>query len=159
MKNLITILVMVFAISFATNGQKKRKMQKPNFTAEQHTNLAIKKMTLSLDLSEKQQNQIRPLLMAQITQKKAALSERKEAKKNKKRPTSDEIYAMKSKQLDNQIMMKNRMQDILNKTQFEKFEKMQKRRKMMAMKKMQKRKGEMQKKGKMKKRKKTEQGK
>jgi len=156
MKNLATILVFVFAVTFTSQAQKKRKQQRPNLTTEQHTNLAIKKMTLALDLSEKQQKQIKPILMAQITERKAAMEKRKEARKNKQKPTADEIYTMKNKQLDNRIMIKNKMKDILNKEQFEKFEKIQKRRKMIALKKMKKRKEIMGKKMKMKKRRKKE---
>lgn len=159
MKNLATILAFVFAFTFTTQAQKKRKQKMPKLTVEQHTNLAIKKMTLALDLSEKQQNQIKPILMAQMTAKKAAMEKRKEARKNKQKPTADQMYAMRSKRLDNQIMMKKKMQDILNKDQFEKFEKMQKRRKMMAMKKMKQKKEMMAKKRKMKKRRNTEDGK
>lgn len=159
MKNLATILVFVFAVTFTSQAQKNRKQKRPNLTTEQHTNLAIKKMTLALDLSEKQQKQIKPILMAQITERKAAMEKRKEARKNKQKPTADEIYTMQNKQLDNRIMIKNKMKDILNKEQFEKFEKMQKRRKMMAMKKMKQRKEMMSKKRKMKKRRKIEDGK
>ncbi len=140
MKNLATILAFVFAFTFTTQAQKKRTKKMPKLTVEQHANLAIKKMTLALDLSEKQQKQLKPILMAQITAKKAAMEKRKEARKNKQKPTADEIYAMKSKQLDHQIMMKNKMKNILNKEQFEKFEKMQERRKMKGMKMMKKKK-------------------
>ncbi|PWG04673.1 hypothetical protein [Polaribacter aquimarinus] len=154
MKNLATILAFVFAFTFTTQAQKKRKEKKPNFTIEQRVNLAIKKMTLALDLSDKQQKQLKPIFIAQATQRKAAMEKRREARKNKKRPTAEEIYAMKDKQLDNRIMMKNKMKDILNKEQFEKFKKMQKKRKLMAMKKMKKKKQMMAKKRKMKKQKK-----
>lgn len=140
MKNLASILVMVFVFTFTLQAQKKRPQDRPNFTVEQHTDLAIKKMTLELDLSEKQQNQLKPLIAAKMTERKAFMEKRKEARKEKKRPTADEMYAMKSKQLDNEIAMKNKMKDILNKEQFEKFEKMHKKRelkrKKMLMKKM-----------------------
>ncbi|QNM84479.1 hypothetical protein H9W90_09750 [Polaribacter pectinis] len=130
MKNLASILVLVFAFTLNTQAQKKRDHKRPEFTVEQHTNLAVKKMTLALDLSEKQQNQIKPLIMAKASERKAAMEKRKASKETKKRSTSDEIYAAKSKMLDNQIAMKNRMKEILNKDQFEKFEKMHKKRKM-----------------------------
>ena len=156
MKNLVSILVLVFAVTFTAKAQKKGKHKKPEFSIEQKADLAVKKMTLALDLSEKQQNQIKPLIMAQITGRKAAMEKRKEARKNAQKPTADEIYAMKNKQLDKQIMMKNKMRDILNKDQFIKFEKMQARRKMAGMK---KKKEMMAKNKKMKKRKKIEEGK
>ncbi|TMM29553.1 hypothetical protein FDT66_10565 [Polaribacter aestuariivivens] len=139
MKNLVSILVLVFAFTFTTQAQKKRNHKKPQLSAEQHADLMVKKMTLSLDLSEKQQKQIKPLLTSKIAERKAFMEKRMEAKKEDKKPTADEIYAVKSKMLDNQIAMKNSMKNILNKDQFEKFEKMQKRRKMMVLKKMKER--------------------
>jgi len=136
MKNLASILILVLAITFTTQAQKERKQKKPKFTVEQQATLAIKKMTLALGLSEKQQNQIKPLLMAQITDKKANMQKRKAARKSGIQPTAEEIYALKNKQLDKQIVMNNKMKDILNKDQFEKFQKMQHKRKMAAKKKM-----------------------
>ncbi|WP_439128520.1 hypothetical protein [Polaribacter sp.] len=147
MKNLATILVFVFAFTFTTQAQKnkKRDQRRPKLSVEQHTDLAVKKMTLALDLSEKQQNKIKPLIAAKMAERKAFMEKRKEARKERKRPTADEIYAVKSKMLDNQIAMRNNMKEILNKEQFEKFEKMQKLRKMqgkkMMMKKMQNKRG------------------
>ncbi|MEE9408078.1 MAG: hypothetical protein V3V28_08395 [Polaribacter sp.] len=126
MKKLTCILVLVFAFTFTTQAQKKRDQ----FTVDQQVELAVKKMTLKLDLSERQQNQIKPLIAAKMAERKAFMENRKEARKNKKGPTSDEMFAIQSKRLDKQIAMKNRMKDILNKEQFEKFEKRSKGRKM-----------------------------
>jgi Spy/CpxP family protein refolding chaperone len=83
-------------------------------------------MTLTLDLSEKQQNQITPIMTAQAASKKTAMEKRREMRKNKTKPTADEIYEMKSKFLDNQIAFKNSMKEILSEKQFEKFQKMAK---------------------------------
>ena len=138
MKNLVSILVLVFAITFTTQAQKKRGNKHPKLTAEQHATLAIKKMTLALDLSDKQQKQIKPLIIAKMTERKAAMEKRKAAKQKKERPSADEIYAMKNKMLDKQILMKKKMKNILNKEQFEKFEKMQRGRKKMMKSKMKK---------------------
>ena len=148
MKNLATILAFVFAFTYTTQAQKqkKRSHKRPQLTIKQHTNLAIKKMTLDLDLSENQQNKIKPLIAAKMTERKAFMEKRKEARKERKKPTADEVYTLKSKMLDNQIAMRNSMKEILNKEQFEKFEKMQKVRKMrtkkMKMKKMQDKRGQ-----------------
>jgi hypothetical protein len=90
--------------------------------------LAVKKLTLALDLSEKQQNKIKPLIQAQAAGKKAAMQKMKEFKKSETKPTSDEVYAMQSKRLDNKIAFKKSMKNILNAEQFEKFEKIAKRR-------------------------------
>lgn len=134
MRKLASILVLVFAFTLTAQAQKERgerkerKEKRPQLSIEQHTNLAVKKMTLALDLSEKQQKQITPLLNAQAAGKKAAMENRKEMRKNKTKPTADEVYAMQNKRLDNQIAFKNSMKDILNDEQFEKFEKIVKRR-------------------------------
>ena len=149
MKNLVSILVLVFAITFTTQAQKKRGNKHPKLTAEQHATLAIKKMTLALDLSDKQQKQIKPLIIAKMAEKKAAMEKRKTAKQKKEKPSADEIFAMKNKMLDNQILMKRKMKDILSKDQFEKFEKMKRgKNKMMKSKMMKMKKAKAMKKGK-----------
>ena len=140
MKNLALIFVLVFAFTLTTIAQKKRDHQRWQPTVKQQTELTLKKMTLALDLSEKQQLQIRPLLLAKIIEKKAFNTKRKEAKKGKKRPTLDAVYAMKIERLEQQIAMKKSMKEILNTTQLEKFEKMRKKRMMTVKKERQRRK-------------------
>lgn len=140
MKNLASILLVVFAFTFTTNAQRKNREERPKFTIAQQTDLAVKKMTLALDLSPKQQNQLKPIIASKMAERKAFMEKRKEARKEKKRPTADEMYAMQSKRLDNEIAIKSSMKDILNKEQFEKFEKMQKKRKMKGKKMMENRK-------------------
>ena len=127
MKQFASILVLVFAFTLSAQAQKKRNEKRPELSIEQQTNLAIKQMTLTLDLSEKQQNQITPIMTAQAASKKTAMEKRRKMRKNKTKPTADEIYEMKSKFLDNQIAFKNSMKEILSEKQFEKFQKMAKR--------------------------------
>jgi len=140
MKNLLSIVVLVFALTFTAQAQKKRGNMGSKLTIEQQTTLAVKKMTLVLDLSDKQQEQIKPIIMSKITNKNDFTEKRKAAKVNKQKPTSDEIFAIKNKQLDNQIIMKNSIKNILNEKQFDKFEKMHKSRTRMAKNKMKERK-------------------
>lgn len=130
MKKLASIFVFVLAITFTTQAQKKRDHKRPHLTVEQQTELTVKKMTLALDLSDRQQNQVKPLIAEKMAERKAFMEKRTAARKAKKRPTSDEIYAVKSNMLDNEIAMKNSMKDILNKEQFEQLKKMSKQRKM-----------------------------
>ena len=127
MKNIASILLLVLIFTFTIQAQKKRGY-KQQLTINQQTSLKVKQMTLALDLSDKQQQQLTPLLRAEITFRQAAIEKRKEARKQKKRPSSDEIYAIKSQELDNKISMKRSMKNILNKTQFETFKKMYKQR-------------------------------
>lgn len=130
MKKIIGIVVLVFVFTLTAQAQKKRGNKGPKMTVEQHTELAVKRMTLALDLSDKQQNQIKPLIKAQAEERKAAMEKRKEARKSDTKPTADEMYAMQSKRLDAQIAFKSNMKKILNDEQFAKFEKMNKVRKM-----------------------------
>lgn len=127
MKNIASILVLIFVFTFTVQAQKKRGY-KQQLTINQQTSLKVKQMTLVLDLSDKQQQQVTPLLRTAIAFRQAAMKKRKEARKQKKRPSSDEIYAIKSQVLDNKISMKRNMKNILNATQFETFKKMYKQR-------------------------------
>ena len=123
MKNIASILVFIFVFTFTIQAQKKRGY-KQQLTINQQTSLKVKQMTLVLDLSDKQQQQVTPLLKGAIAFRQTAMEERKEARKHKRRPSSDEIYAIKSQLLDNKISMKRSMKDILNETQFKTFKKM-----------------------------------
>ena len=127
MKNIASILILVFLFTLTIKAQKKRDYkQQP--TINQQTSLKVKQMTMVLDLSDKQQQQITPLLKTAIAFRQAAMEKRKEARKQKRRPSSDEIYAIKSQLLDNKISMKRNMKNILNATQFKTFKKMYKQR-------------------------------
>ena len=127
MKNIASILVLIFVFTFTIQAQKKRGYkQQP--TINQQTSLKVKQMTLVLDLSDRQQQQVTPLLRAAIAFRQAAMEKRKEAREQKKRPTSDEVYAIKMQLLDNKISLKRSMQEILNTTQFETFKKVYKQR-------------------------------
>ncbi|MFY9243502.1 MAG: hypothetical protein WAO74_10770 [Polaribacter sp.] len=149
MRKIASIILVAFVFTFTVNGQQKeknkRENKRPKMSVEQHTTLAVKKMTLALDLSEKQQNQIIPLIKAQAETKKANMENWKALKESDKKPSADEIYEMQMKRLDNQIAFKKNMKNILDKEQFEKFEKMAKSRKMKG-KKMMMKKGAMKKK-------------
>ncbi|MDB4048495.1 hypothetical protein N9494_04415 [Polaribacter sp.] len=127
MKNIASILVLIFVFTFTIQAQKKRGY-KQQLTINQQTSLKVKQMTLVLDLSDKQQQQVTPLLRAEIAFRQAAMEKRKEARVEKRRPTSDEIYLIKSQLLDNKITMKRSMKDILNTTQFKTFQKIYKQR-------------------------------
>jgi hypothetical protein len=135
-KNLVSILFFVFAITFTAEAQKKKGRKSSKMTTEQKAILKVKKMTLALDLSTKQQKEITPLIIQQIEAKRAAFKERKAIKKSEKELTSDELFTIQNNRLDAQIMMKNKMQKILTPSQFKKFKKMLKAKKRIARKKM-----------------------
>ena len=123
MKKAVT-LVLVILFSLTINAQKRKKDDFERMTVAQRVDLALKKMTLNLDLSSSQQNKIKPLLEQKITEREAKLKERKENKGERKKLTADERYAKMSEKLDKQIVFKAEMKGILNDKQYERFEKM-----------------------------------
>ncbi|MRI02560.1 hypothetical protein GH721_18605 [Kriegella sp. EG-1] len=124
------IIVMMLLVGVTTIAQERK--ERPNrgnmkdLTAEQIATLQTKKMTLALDLSSKQQTQIQAINLEQATIRKAKMTERKEARENgeRKKPTSEERYAMQNERLDAQIALKSEMKSILSDEQYNKWEKM-----------------------------------
>lgn len=102
--------------------QMKEKMAE--LTAEQMADLKTKEMTLKLDLTEQQQEQVYGINLTQI-------EARKQQKENGKKPeemTSDELYQFRAAQLDQRIAVKEQLQSVLTEEQLAKIEEMDKRR-------------------------------
>lgn len=125
MKNLITVALITF-MSITCFAQEKRQVQRraegnpmEKFTPEQRDQLMLKKMTLELDLNASQQKEMSKIIAEQSAKREAYLKDRK-AKTAK--PTSDEIFEMKSKMLDEQIATKEKMKKILSPEQFKKWD-------------------------------------
>lgn len=119
MKKLIAVLVLAVGFTVTTQAQKENKRQQ--LTVEQQTELEIKKMTLSYDLTPAQQRDIKPLLIKKFNNRRAMKEERKAMKESGKKLSTEERYEMKNKMLDKQIAFKAEMKRILNEQQYEKF--------------------------------------
>ena len=118
MKKIITVVILMFAVSSTLFAQKNKKEE---LSVEQKTDLKLKKLALKLDLTQAQQRQIKPLLAEQISQHMAMKERRKAMKESDKKPSTDERYQMKNKMLDKQIVFKAEMKKILDEKQYEKF--------------------------------------
>ena len=103
------------------NDRKEMKEKMSDLTPQERASLKTKKMTLHLDLTEKQQKQVEVLLVKQEEKRDALKAQRKEGNE----PTKEELYDLKSKMLDEQITFKNEMKTILTEDQYAKFEKSQ----------------------------------
>lgn len=126
MKNLV--IAMMVLLSTAGIAQEKRNhmhAERPQFTPEQQTELIVKKLTLELDLSDKQQNEIQQITSKRQTLRNALRKEIVSKRAENKKLTSDEKFVLKSKALDAQIAHKKEMKKILSSEQFEKWEKIQ----------------------------------
>lgn len=132
------LLFAVVLISTLTTFAQDRKMKMDEFTPEQRVELQVKKMTLDLDLNDKQQKDLKKLLTEQSKKREEVKAKHEAAKKDGTKPTNDERFAMRTKMMDDQIAFKAEMKKILNEKQMEKWEanrenkmeKMQGRRKM-----------------------------
>ncbi len=143
MKKIVALLVLAVGFTITTQAQRGERGEHEKLTAEQQTELAVKKMTLKLDLTPAQQRQIKPLLAEKIAKRKTMHAKKKamkESGKKREKLSADDRYAKKSKMLDAQIAFKADMKRILNEKQFERFEKMSARKMHGAKKKMKKRK-------------------
>ena len=124
MKKLILAMALVMTtLTFAQDRKGRGAGEK--LTPEQQTELQVKRMTLELDLDEKQQKEIKTILVEQSKKRETKLAEMKAKKEKGEKPTADERFAMKNEMLDNQIAMKARMKKILKPEQFTKWEEKQ----------------------------------
>uniref|UniRef100_UPI0040491F67 hypothetical protein n=1 Tax=Flavobacterium sp. TaxID=239 RepID=UPI0040491F67 len=119
MKKVLVVAMMLVGIT--TFAQGKGDKREP-LTPEQQTELHIKKMTLDLDLNEKQKNAIKPILLEEAKKREAQKAERKTKKEKEEKASKAERYEMKSKILDDQIALKEKMKNILTTEQMEKWE-------------------------------------
>ena len=118
----------MLGITLTTQAQKKERKEMERLSVEQQTALALKKMTLHLDLNVKQQAQIAPLLAKKMEERKNFHEKRKALKGEGKELTADQRFEIKNNMLDKQIAYKTEMKRILNDSQYEKYEKMQSKR-------------------------------
>ncbi|MBO0355424.1 hypothetical protein J0656_15490 [Muricauda ruestringensis] len=123
------------------DGPKMRKGHKMDMTAEQMATLQTKHMTLALDLTEDQQNQIYKINLEKAQFGKEKWAEVKAARESGEweKTTPEERFEMQNARLDRQIAMQEKMRTILDTEQYETWKKFSNRKKMHGKKKMQER--------------------
>ena len=139
MKKLILIAIAFISLNAVAQDNKKEHTKKDSkekrelakdLSAEEIATIGSKKMTLALDLSEKQQDQVKEVLLEQAITRKQNMEKRREKSKKedaKKLSKEDRLTLINAK-LDNQIAMKQKMKSILTAEQYEKWESIQGRR-------------------------------
>ncbi|TDE29796.1 hypothetical protein E0I61_07405 [Flavobacterium ranwuense] len=124
-KLFIAALLIVGMTSFAQEKKARpERTQMEQLTPEQRNQLQLKKMTLELDLNASQQKEMSTIIAEQSAKREARMAERKATKDSAKKLTSDELFTKKSKMLDEQIVMKERMKKILTSEQYKKWDDM-----------------------------------
>ena len=140
MKRLFSIaLITLFTIGVFAQEQKKER-KRPKFTAEQIAELQTKKMTLDLELSERQQQQIFEINKQNAIERKQKIAELKTLRAEGKKPSNDQLFELKKNRLDKQIAHQAAMKKILNEKQFDAWKKTRKHRAQKGKRKMAKRK-------------------
>lgn len=119
------ILAMAMMVGVGVNAQDRKQRPEP-LKPEQRAELQAKRMTLALDLNEKQQKDVQKLLIEKSKQRAEFRREHMAQRHAEKKPTADERFAMKSKMLDDRIAMKSEMKKILTPEQFSSLEKIKK---------------------------------
>lgn len=129
MKKLILVAVMFLTtVTFAQQrgsgkmGKNAPKNQSEFFTPEQQAELQLKRMTLHLDLTTKQQEEIKKIVLENAKKQAAKRTEMQAKRAEGKTPTAEERFQMQNQRLDNQIAMKAEMKKILSKEQMEIWE-------------------------------------
>ncbi|MBA4153752.1 Spy/CpxP family protein refolding chaperone [Flavobacterium sp.] len=130
MKNVIVTAILLFGlITFAqegqinaSNGRPARMGQKQNFTPEQRAELQVKRMTLHLDLNQKQQVEVKKLVLEQAKKRETIQTEMRAKRESGVKPTDEERFANQSQMLDEKIAMKTAFKKILTPEQMAKFE-------------------------------------
>lgn len=121
-KLIVAFAVLVSTLSFAQAGKGERVKGNP----EQNVENRLKEMTNDLGLSEKQQSEIKTILLEQ-SKKRETMRERMKASKEKGVKPSDEQKAeMKKKMIDEQLEMKTKMKKILSEEQLKKWQEIRK---------------------------------
>lgn len=123
------MIVLALGITLTTQAQINNHNDKEQLSTEQQTTLKVKKMILKLDLTDTQANQVTPLIRKKVEERAQMRKKHKALKDSDKKPTADERFEKANHKLDKKIAFKKEMKQILNKEQFEKFEKMAHQRK------------------------------
>lgn len=119
MKTWILAAAMIMGLSLS--AQPKDEKHEP-LKPEQRAELQVKKLTLALDLNDKQQKELKDLFTAKAKEHAAKRAEMKAKREAGAKPTADERFAMQNKRLDEQIAMKKDLKRILSPEQYNKWE-------------------------------------
>ena len=126
MKSLVTITLLLTGL-VGMSQHRPHDRGHADLTPEQMATIKTKKMTLSLDLNEKQRTEVQEI---HLEQAELRLAKKEERKAREEKPTADERYAAMNERLDRQIEIKAQMKEILNKDQYAKWEELQTAREM-----------------------------
>jgi periplasmic protein CpxP/Spy len=114
-------LALLLVISVATFAQEKKRDGKEKQSPDQQVEFILKKMTEELGLSEKQQNEIKPILIEQSKNREEKRAKFRANREKGVKPTDEEIAEMKKSRADEELAMKTKLKTILTEEQYKKW--------------------------------------
>ncbi len=132
MKKLFVTAVLL--ISLTAFAQERKRNQKEvvtveKITPEQRTEKHLQNLTTKLNLSSVQREQIKVLISERDTKRRENKIKREERKANQSQRTQEERQEFKKIMLEEKEAMENKMNTILSKEQYEKWESLRKKNK------------------------------
>lgn len=118
------IMVMGLTASAQHRGGKDGKRMAP----EDRVTMQVTKMTKALDLTEKQQGELKQLLTEKNKEHEAIIAKRKAFKEGGEKPSREEREAIKARMTEERKAVNEKIRKILTPEQFEKFEKIKEQR-------------------------------
>ena len=119
----MSFVLMMAMVGITYAQPQKGERTKRKISAEQIAELKVKQMTLSLDLNKSQQTKVQRLIADGMKERQAFAEDRKAKRAKGEKPSEDEIFKIKSAQLDKKIAHQNEMKSILNEAQYESWKK------------------------------------
>ena len=117
---LLVVSLTTFAQEERKPGSKRAEMEK--MTPEQRSELRLKRMSTILNLTEKQQKEIAPILEEQQQKREKALADFKAMKEKGAKPSAEERAERAKQRDDDQKAMTEKLQKILTPEQMKKWE-------------------------------------
>ena len=127
MKKLFVLALLLVGTS--TFAQERMGENNDKLTPEQRVNLQVKKLTKELNLSDKQAQELKEIVVKEIEQREGRKAEIQARKAEKKKMASDEMNARKMKFEEKKMQTEERMKKILTPEQFLKWTEIRKVRK------------------------------
>ena len=124
---LLVVSLTTFAQEERKAGSKRAEMEK--MSPEQRGELRLKRVSAILNLTEKQQKEIAPILAEQQQKREQAAASFKATKEKGTKPTAEERAARAKQRDDDQKAMTDKLQKILTPEQMKKWEDMKERNK------------------------------
>ena len=117
---MIALLLCVASLSAQPNKNKKEHLK---FSPEQLAEIRTKQMTLHLELTNNQQQQLKVLLKEQAILRKGQKEKRVALRKNEVKLNTDQKYQLVIERLDTQLAFQDDIKKVLNEKQFETWKK------------------------------------